>query len=103
MSIESNSVRSGDLAARGIECGEVKLNLDNLMKKKKDAVTALTGGIKFLFKGNKVTHLEGYGKITGPNEVSVLNPDGSVKEVCYKKIYFSSMFPNDDSLLLKTP
>ena len=34
-----------------------------------------------LFKGNKVTHLEGHGKITGPNEVSVLGPDGSVQDV----------------------
>jgi dihydrolipoamide dehydrogenase len=35
------------------------------------AVKALTGGIKMLFKGNKVTHLEGHGKITGPNQVRI--------------------------------
>jgi len=76
---------SGDLAKRGIECTDIKLNLDKLMGEKVKAVTALTGGIKFLFKGNKVTHLEGHGKITGQNEVSVLNPDGSVKEVVNTK------------------
>jgi len=76
---------SGDLANRGIECGDVKLNLEAMMNVKSKAVGALTGGIKMLFKGNKVTHLEGFGKITGPNQVSVLNDDGSVKEVVNTK------------------
>merc|ERR1711872_727650 len=76
---------SGDLAKRGIECGEVKLNLEAMMGEKKKAVGALTGGIKMLFKGNKVTHLQGHGKITGPNQVSVLNPDGNVAEVVNTK------------------
>lgn len=77
--------KSGDLNKRGIECGEVKLNLEALMKQKSTAVTALTGGIKMLFKGNKVTSLEGHGKITGPNQVSVLGPDGEVTEVVNTK------------------
>merc|ERR1712212_1246296 len=49
------------------------------------AVGALTGGIKMLFKGNKVTHLEGHGKITGPNQVSVVGPNGDVTEVVNTK------------------
>jgi len=76
---------SGDLAKRGIECGEVKLNLEKLMGEKSKAVSALTGGIKMLFKGNKITHLEGHGTITGPNQVSVLGPDGAVTEVVNTK------------------
>merc|ERR1712200_345319 len=77
--------KTGDLAKRGIVTGDVKLNLANLMGEKSKAVSALTGGIKMLFKANKVTHLEGHGKITGPNQVSVLNPDGSVAEVVNTK------------------
>jgi len=76
---------SGDLAKRGIECGDVKLNLEKMMGEKSKAVGALTGGIKMLFKGNKVTHLEGHGKITGPNQVSVLGPNGEVTEVVNTK------------------
>jgi dihydrolipoamide dehydrogenase len=72
--------KSGDLAKRGVITGEVKLDLPALMGAKNTAVTALTGGIKMLFKANKVTHAEGHGKITGPNEVSVLDQDGNVKE-----------------------
>jgi len=77
--------KSGDLDKRGIECGDVQLNLEKLMGEKTKAVTALTGGIKMLFNGNKVTHLEGHGKITGQNQVSVLGPDGEVKEVVNTK------------------
>jgi len=77
--------KHGDLANRGIETGEVSLNLEKMMGEKSKAVGALTGGIKMLFKGNKVSHLEGHGKITGPNQVSVLGPDGAVTEVVNTK------------------
>jgi len=77
--------KHGDLANRGIVTGEVSLDLEKMMGEKSKAVTALTGGIKMLFKGNKVTHLSGHGKITGPNQVSVLGPDGQVAEVVNTK------------------
>merc|ERR1719429_622611 len=77
--------KHGDLANRGIVTGEVSLDLEKMMGEKSKAVTALTGGIKMLFKGNKVTHLSGHGKITGPNQVSVLGADGEVAEVVNTK------------------
>ncbi len=70
---------------RGIDMQGVELNLGNLMKSKETAVTSLTGGIKMLFKANKVGHLEGHGKITGPNEVSVLDPSGNVVDTVKTK------------------
>merc|ERR1719357_693558 len=76
---------SGDLTKRGIEFSDVKLNLEAMMGEKSKAVGALTGGIKMLFKGNKVTHLEGHGKITGANQVSVLGANGEVTEVVNTK------------------
>lgn len=59
--------------------------MEALMKAKEGSVKALTGGIKMLFKNNKVTHLEGHGKVTGQNEVSVIGPDGSVSDVINAK------------------
>merc|ERR1719195_603007 len=76
---------SGEMAKRGIITGEVKLDLPKLMGEKEKSVKALTGGIKMLFKNNKVTHVEGHGKITGQNEVSVLAKDGSVSDVINTK------------------
>ena len=61
--------KSGDLAKRGVSVGNVELDLPALMAAKDTAVGSLTGGIKMLFKANKVTHAEGHGKITGVNEV----------------------------------
>ena len=46
--------KSNEFAARGIDFTGVSLNLDKLMDVKSKAVSGLTGGIKMLFKGNKV-------------------------------------------------
>ena len=77
--------KSGDLDKRGVEFSDVKLNIDKLMESKSTAVSALTGGIKMLFKANSVGHVEGHGKITGANEVSVLDESGAVKQVINTK------------------
>ena len=44
-----------NLSSKGIEVGEVKLNLGKMMKSKDKAVTVLTKGVEFLLKKNKVT------------------------------------------------
>ena len=62
-------------ANMGINIEGVKLNLTKMMASKDESVTGLTDGIKFLFKKNKITHIQGFGKITGKNEVTVLNDD----------------------------
>ena len=55
----------------GIEIGEVRLNLDKMMKNKEKAVTDLTKGIEFLFKKNKVTYLKGKGSFKSSNEILI--------------------------------
>ena len=62
-------------ANMGIDIGEVKLDLTKMMASKDESVSGLTDGIKFLFKKNKITHIQGFGKITGKNQVTVLNDD----------------------------
>ncbi|XP_043461126.1 dihydrolipoyl dehydrogenase, mitochondrial [Leptopilina heterotoma] len=69
---------SGDLNQRGVIVDNVKLDLDKLLQQKDNVVKALTGGIAGLFKKNKVEWVKGHGKITGKNQVSALNSDGSV-------------------------
>lgn len=72
---------SGDLNNRGIIVENVKLDLDQLMSQKTNAVKSLTGGIAQLFKKNKVTHLNGWGTITGPNQIQAKMNDGSIETV----------------------
>ena len=55
----------------GIEVGKIKLNLDKVMKNKDKAVDALTKGIEFLFKKNKVTYYKGIASLKSPNQISI--------------------------------
>ncbi|XP_028668347.1 dihydrolipoyl dehydrogenase, mitochondrial [Erpetoichthys calabaricus] len=75
-----------DFASRGIEITELKLNLEKMMEQKSSAVKALTGGIAHLFKQNKVTHVEGFGRITGKNQVTAVGSDGSSQVINTKNI-----------------
>lgn len=81
---------SGDLSSRGINVGDVSLDLEKLMGQKSSAVKALTGGIAQLFKKNKITHLNGWGTITGPNTIEAKLVDGSVETVNTKYMIVAS-------------
>ena len=59
------------LSNKGIEIGEIKLNLPKMMKSKDKAVTVLTKGVEFLFKKNKVTYFQGTGSFKSKNEISI--------------------------------
>ena len=73
LSEEFHKVKS--LANKGIEVGDVKLNLDKMMKSKDKAVTVLTKGVEFLFKKNKVTYFKGYGSFKSLNEILIKDND----------------------------
>lgn len=60
-----------DTKKRGIEVGEVKLNLPQMLKAKDSSVTSLTKGIEFLFKKNGVDYLVGEGSFEAADTVSV--------------------------------
>uniref|UniRef100_A0A2K5C7P4 Dihydrolipoyl dehydrogenase n=1 Tax=Aotus nancymaae TaxID=37293 RepID=A0A2K5C7P4_AOTNA len=79
-----------DFASRGIEMSEVRLNLEKMMEQKSTAVKALTGGIAHLFKQNKVVHVNGYGKITGKNQVTATKADGSTQVIDTKNILIAT-------------
>ena len=55
----------------GIETSNIKLNLAKMMNNKNKSVLALTKGVEFLFKKNKVTHLKGKASILDKNTITV--------------------------------
>ena len=59
------------LSKKGIEVGEVKLDLSKMMKNKEKAVTVLTKGVEYLLKKNKVTYFKGKGSFKSKNEISI--------------------------------
>lgn len=80
----------GDLKARGIECDNVRLNLETLMGTKEKAVSGLTGGVAYLLKANKVAHKQGFGSITSKNEVTVTKNDNSQEVLKTKNILIAT-------------
>ena len=78
-----------DFAGLGIEVTP-KLNLAQMMKQKGESVTALTKGIEFLFKKNKVDWIKGRGKIAGAGQVEVEGADGSKTTLATKNIVIAT-------------
>ena len=74
--------KAKDLEKKGIEIGNVKLNLDKMMKNKDKAVTVLTKGVEFLLKKNKVTYFKGHGSFKSKNEILI--KDDQNKETLIK-------------------
>jgi len=62
---------NGHLGHHGVKVSGVELDLPAMMKRKDKVVDTLTKGIAGLFKKNKVTHLEGTGRIVDGNTVEV--------------------------------
>uniref|UniRef100_A0AAQ4QCV5 Dihydrolipoyl dehydrogenase n=1 Tax=Gasterosteus aculeatus aculeatus TaxID=481459 RepID=A0AAQ4QCV5_GASAC len=79
-----------DLESRGIEFTGLTLNLEKMMAQKSGAVKALTGGIAHLFKQNKVTHVNGYGRVSGKNQVTAVAEDGSEQVINTKNILIAT-------------
>jgi len=69
--------KAQNLSNKGIEVGEVKLNLSKMMKNKDKAVTVLTKGVEFLLKKNKVSYFKGSGSFKNNNEIAILDEKGS--------------------------
>ncbi|MDO9617258.1 MAG: dihydrolipoyl dehydrogenase [Pseudomonas sp.] len=80
---------SGELNNLGIEVTPT-LNLAQMMKQKDESVTALTKGIEFLFRKNKVEWIKGWGRLHGPGKVTVTLADGSVRELQAKDIVIAT-------------
>lgn len=64
-------------AAHGIEANDVGINVETMISRKDKIVKQLTGGIKQLFKANKVTAFSGYGRLLRDRKVEVIQTDGT--------------------------
>ena len=69
------------LSNKGIEIGEVKLNLPKMMKNKDKAVTILTKGVEFLLKKNKVTYFKGIGSFKSKNDILIKDYENKEKVI----------------------
>ena len=82
--------KTKNLSSKGIEIGEVKLNLSKMMKNKDKAVTTLTKGVEFLLKKNKVTYFKGTGSFKSKNQISINDKDNKEVIVEAEKIIIAT-------------
>ncbi|MBB4867700.1 dihydrolipoamide dehydrogenase [Pseudomonas nitritireducens] len=79
----------GEFANLGIQV-KPKLDLAQMMKQKAESVAALTKGVEFLFRKNKVDWVKGWGRIDGPGKVEVTAADGSRSTLTAKDIIIAT-------------
>ena len=72
LNLSENFHKAKNFSNLGIETGQLKLNIEKMMKNKDKAVTVLTKGVEFLFKKNKVTYFKGTGSFKSPSQISVI-------------------------------
>jgi len=95
-----NSVKVNGNEDWGIQCKEVILDLNKLLKKKSGIVEELTKGIDYLFNKNKVKKYLGTAKIISSDEIEI-NNNGKIENIHAEKIIIATgstptILPNID-------
>ena len=70
----------------GVEIGEIKTNFAQAVKRSRQVSERLVKGIGFLFKKNKVTHVDGRGRLAGNGKVEVTARDGKKQTLTGKHV-----------------
>ncbi|KAE9993778.1 hypothetical protein EG327_003283 [Venturia inaequalis] len=79
-----------DTKNRGIDVGDVQLNLPTMMKAKDTSVSSLTKGIEFLFKKNNVEYIKGTAAFADEHTLKVNLLDGGETSVRGKNIIIAT-------------
>lgn len=80
----------GDLVEHGVKISKVELDLKAMMQRKDKIVKGLTDGIAFLMKKNKITYIEGAGKLLSSNLIEVKLKDGKLEKIEAKKVMLAT-------------
>ena len=78
------------LDKHGIAVEGVKLDLAKMLGRKNGVVKALTDGVGFLFKKNRVEHLKGTGGLKAAGVVTVTAADGTAKDYTTKNVILAT-------------
>ncbi|CAN5830787.1 dihydrolipoyl dehydrogenase [soil metagenome] len=74
----------------GVEIGELKTDMAQAVKRSRQVSDRLTKGIGFLFKKNKVTHIEGRGRLAGKGKVEVTGKGEKKQTITAKHIILAT-------------
>jgi dihydrolipoamide dehydrogenase len=73
----------------GVTVGEIKTDMAQAVKRSRQVSERLVKGIGFLFKKNKVTHVQGRGRLAGKGQVEV-SKDGKTQTIQGKHIIIAT-------------
>ena len=70
--------------------GEAKADFEKMVARSRGVADGMSKGIQFLFKKNKIDHIQGYGKLKNNQTVEVADADGDVQEIQAKHIILAT-------------
>ncbi|MCK5169862.1 MAG: FAD-dependent oxidoreductase, partial [Bacteroidales bacterium] len=70
--------------------GEAKADFDKMVQRSRGVADGMSKGIQFLFKKNKIDHIQGYGKLKNNQTVEVTDADGNTQEIKAKHIILAT-------------
>lgn len=102
MSVVLNETR--EMGAHGITFAEPKIDTNKMREYKDSVIGKLTGGLSGLAKARKVEVVQGYGKFSSANTVTVELADGGTKTIAFEKAIIAAgsrvvklpFIPHDD-------
>ena len=74
----------------GIEVSGAKADFGKIIKRSRQVANGMSKGINFLFRKNKITTLNGFGKLAAKNTVSVTDDKGATKNYTAKHIILAT-------------
>jgi len=74
----------------GIQITDAKPDFGAMIKRSREVANGMSKGIQFLFKKNKITVIDGFGKLLTANKVEVTATDGSKSEHIAKNIILAT-------------
>jgi len=70
--------------------GEAKADFEQMVARSRGVADGMSKGIQFLFKKNKIDHIQGYGKLKSNQAVEVTDLEGKIQEIIAKNIILAT-------------
>ncbi len=77
-------------AEHGIDIPAPKVNIEQMMARKKGVVEKMNNGITFLMKKNKITVYNGFGSFVDKNNIKIKKADGSEEQISTEKVIIAT-------------
>ena len=70
--------------------GEVKADFGAIIARSRNVAAGMSKGIEFLFKKNNITHIRGFGRLSGYNSIEVEDKEGKITKITARNIILAT-------------